>query len=83
MLTVDEDFCRSILVPCGADLSSAAVYAFIFHGDVWQHQSAPDHSDLSRFVFMLFNGMLAMLLDTQKHVNCRQFAAYRGFSLIK
>lgn len=65
MLTVDEDFCRGVLVPCGADLSSAAVYAFIFHGDVWQLQSAADHSHLSRIAFFLFNGVLA-LLDTQK-----------------
>lgn len=66
MLTVDEDFCSDVLAPCRAGFSSAGVYAFIFHGDVRQLQSAAGHSHLSRIVFFLFNGMLA-ILDTQRN----------------
>lgn len=65
MLTIDDDFCSGVLVLCGADLSSAAVHTFILHGDVLQHQSTADHSDLRRIVFFFYN-VLTAILDTKK-----------------
>lgn len=65
VLTKDLNFCSGVLVLCGADLNPAAVHAFIFHGDVFQHQSAADHSDLSRTAFVLYNGRIG-ILDTKK-----------------
>lgn len=65
MLTIDHDFCSGVLVLFGDDLSSAAVHTFILHGDVLQHQSAADHSDLRRIAFFFCN-VLTAILDTKK-----------------